>query len=306
MLTGPDCSHHQGNVDWRAVAGTHQFTYLKATDGVAYSYTSWFAYHLPRARAAGLVTGAYHFLLANHPGADQARFFVDTVDRSGGFDGLLAVADVERHSNGTGPSFGQVIDFAAVFGRMVPGHPLLVYTNRDYWVNGLGNPNGAQVGPLVHARWSATPGPLYGGWDHWTIWQHTDRATCPGITGLCDMNRFDGDRAQLVALTGKNGGLFMHLTEQQEKQIYNAIVSPTGRLAQTQRAASRHGYLARASDDDTPATVYFIAADHQSKLGMPVGSPLHDYLKSLQHIAGLSDRAVAVDPDVLDRIPTAS
>src|SRR4029450_7344599 len=113
-------------------------------------------------------------------------------------------------------------------------HPLLVYTSRDYWVNGLGNPHGAQIGPLAHARWSTTPGPLYGGWNHWTMWQNTDRATCPGITKPCDMNRFDGDRDELVALTGKNGGLFMHLTEQQERQIYNAIVSPTGRLAQTQ------------------------------------------------------------------------
>jgi GH25 family lysozyme M1 (1,4-beta-N-acetylmuramidase) len=304
MLTGPDCSHHQGDVDWRAVASAHQFTYLKATDGVAYRYTSWFATHLPRAKAAGLVAGAYHFLLSTHAGADQARFFVDTVNRSGGFKGILAVVDVERPPSGAGPSYRQILDFAAAFARLVPDHPLLVYTNRDYWVNVLGNPNGSRIGPLAHARWAATPGALYGGWSHWTLWQFTDHAISPGIARPCDMNRFDGDRDALVALTGR-GGLFVHLTEQQEKQIYDAIVGSRGRLARIETAVHRHGYLARNANDDSPATVYFVASDQQSKLGMPVGSPLHEYIKSLQRIAGLSDRAAPVDPAVLDQIPPA-
>src|SRR5262245_18479677 len=187
MLTGPDCSHHQGDVDWRAVATAHQFTYLKATDGVANAFTSWFATHLPRAKAAGLVAGAYHFLLSTHSGADQARFFVDTVNRSGGFEGLLPVVDVDRPASGAGPSYRQILDFASRFKQLVPNHPLFVYTNRDYWVNVLGNPNGVGIGPLVNARWATTPGPLYGGWTRWTLWQYTDHATSPGIARPCDM-----------------------------------------------------------------------------------------------------------------------
>ncbi|MCC7464476.1 MAG: hypothetical protein IT480_18685, partial [Gammaproteobacteria bacterium] len=32
------------------------------------------------------------------------------------------------------------------------------------------------------------------------IWQHTDKGSVPGIAGNVDMNRFDGTRAELMAL----------------------------------------------------------------------------------------------------------
>lgn len=207
MLTGPDCSRHQGAVDWGKVAGAgHDFAIIKATDGVSYRYVDWFTSNFPRVKATGLVPGAYHFISAHHPGADQARYFVATV---GDLDGVLAVVDVETGADGSHPTAARVREFATEFERLAPGHPLIVYTGRWYWRDILGNPYGADIGPLWHSEYDTgaevTDGPemdSYGGWSACTIWQYTSSGSCPGVAGNCDLNQFFGDRADLLALTG--------------------------------------------------------------------------------------------------------
>jgi len=85
---------------------------LKATEGVSYAGARWFVENWPRVRAAGgsrcttsWFRGAYHFLLFHRDGVEQADYFLDTVDRAGGWDDgdLLPIVDVElggeRHPN---------------------------------------------------------------------------------------------------------------------------------------------------------------------------------------------------------------
>ena len=200
-LTGIDVSRHQGVIDWPAVrrAG-HAFAILKATDSTSYQYIGWFRENFPRARAAGLVPGAYHFL-TRADGAAQARYYVAEVQRAGGFDGTLAVVDVETNVDRSHPSIDTARAFAAEFRRLVPGHPLVVYTGRWFWDGILRNPHGADLGPLWHSAYGAQPGALYGGWDRFTIWQHTSSGACPGVAGRVDLNRFYGDHTDLAALT---------------------------------------------------------------------------------------------------------
>lgn len=214
-LTGPDCSRHQGLVDWTAVARAgHSFGFIKATDGVTYRWVDWFHANLPKVKAAGLVPGAYHFLLDHHPGAAQARYYVTEVNRSGGFDGVVPIVDIEREADGTTPRFEHLVDFVAEFDRLVPGRPILIYTGRWYWVGVLGDPPGGwALGPLWHSEYDGlTPldadvanGPElehYGGWTDCLVWQHTSSGVCPGIASRCDLNLFYGDRAALLALAG--------------------------------------------------------------------------------------------------------
>lgn len=97
---------------WDRLAGTPGYVgaILKATQGTKYRKTSWFVANWPRARdaAAGRYgtswfRGAYHYVVFDLAGAPQADFFLDTVERAGGWeDGdLHPIIDVERGKEGT-------------------------------------------------------------------------------------------------------------------------------------------------------------------------------------------------------------
>ncbi len=84
-VRGIDVSHHQGPIDWRAVAesGVH-FAYIKATEGCDFQDADFFA-HWNGAGRAGIARGAYHFFTFGTPGKEQAANFA-------------AVVPVEPHS----------------------------------------------------------------------------------------------------------------------------------------------------------------------------------------------------------------
>ena len=207
MLTGIDASRHQGTVDWQKVAAAgHHFAFVKATEGTSYSYVDWYHYNAPRVEATGLTLGAYHFLRRG-VGAVQARYFTSTV---GDFTGRVAVVDVEKAANGTWPTITDVTDFVAEFRRLT-GHPLVVYTGRWFWVGYLGDPRGADFGPLWHSEYETSraevdngpEGDRYGGWPGATFWQWTSSGSCPGVTGNVDLNLFFGTVTDLSVLAGR-------------------------------------------------------------------------------------------------------
>lgn len=215
-MRGVDASHHQGSPNWTAArAGGYEFAILKATDRKPYAFVNWFHQELPRAKASGMVCGAYHFLRAGD-GVGQARYFVDEVTKEpGGFSGLLAAVDCESHPDGTFPSFDTIKAFVIEFKRLVPSHPLLCYTGHAFWTGNLGNPQGVAIGPLWHAEYEPSAaevadGPekgVYGGWAGPTIWQFTSNlgqigmGNVPGFSGAVDANLFDGDRNDLLQYT---------------------------------------------------------------------------------------------------------
>lgn len=200
VLTGPDVSHHQGAINWAAVAGAgHRFAWCKATEGRSFR-DSRFTANWSGIRGAGMVRGAYHFLRSDSDPAAQARHYLATV---GDLRGSMAALDVES-SGGSRPTGSQARAFVGEFRRLTGGHPIVVYTGRWYWRDTIGNPHGADLGPLWHSAYSASPGALYGGWDRFTFWQWTSSGSCPGIGGPCDLNHFYGDRAALATLTGED------------------------------------------------------------------------------------------------------
>jgi lysozyme len=227
MLTGPDCSRHQGTINWSAVkAAGHDFAIIKATDGTSYRYIDWFRTNFLKVRAAGLVPGAYHFL-NRADGTAQARYYVGEVNRAGGFQGVLAVVDVEKNADGTYPGISTVRAFVTEFRRLVPGHPLIVYTGRWFWVGYINNPYGADLGVLWHSEYESTQAEVddgpesdnYGGWPRATFWQWTSSGRCPGVSGNCDLNIFYGDRAALAVLAGSTPDLEDIMTPAQMTEI---------------------------------------------------------------------------------------
>jgi hypothetical protein len=69
------------------------------------------------------------------------------------------------------------------------------------------------------------------------------------------------------------------------------------------RAKQAPGYFAVTSSNSP--TAYYVAADHQSKLRLTRGSDLHNWIKDLHEIGGLSGEPLIVAQSNLDAIPDA-
>ncbi|HET6369970.1 MAG TPA: GH25 family lysozyme, partial [Nitrospiria bacterium] len=96
-VRGIDVSHHQGEIDWPAVAGAGtEFAFIKATEGRDFRDSN-FTANWQAAGRAGIARGAYHFFTFCTDGAAQAANFIATVSPPGGE--LPPVADVEFGGN---------------------------------------------------------------------------------------------------------------------------------------------------------------------------------------------------------------
>ena len=96
---GIDVSHHQGRIDWPAVAASGTaFAYIKATEGRDFRDRR-FEENWREAAAAGIPRGAYHFFTFCSPGLEQARHFLAVVPPEP--EALIPVADVEFGGNCT-------------------------------------------------------------------------------------------------------------------------------------------------------------------------------------------------------------
>jgi GH25 family lysozyme M1 (1,4-beta-N-acetylmuramidase) len=203
LITGIDVSHHNGDIDYRAVKDAgHRFVFIKATQDNDF-IDPMFPTNMARARAAGLAAGAYHFFDYTLDGREQADHFIDRVEAAGGIDGALPpVVDVECWAP-IGPSIHAVSaarlrDFVErVYERT--GVLPLVYTSVFMWREVVGNAEGFEDLPLWAACWGCDrPISIAPGWAEWTFWQE-GLTRIPGV-GRLDGNYFDGSRKQLKAL----------------------------------------------------------------------------------------------------------
>ena len=178
---GIDISHHQGPIDWVAVAHDNvAFAYIKATEGSDF-IDDRFATNWGAARAAGILTGAYHVFSLCAPGADQAAAFLDAAP----FDADLppavdlefsnacvdrpssAVVDVELSAfvAAVQDATGQVVTMY-VGQAFEARYPLAMFDTHPRWVlSYLRRPNGS-----------------------WAVWQVGGYASVEGIDGPVDLD----------------------------------------------------------------------------------------------------------------------
>jgi hypothetical protein len=102
------------------------FAIIKVTEGVTYTNPNWVGQR-ETARKAGLVTGFYHF---GRPGnqADQAAFFLSKLSL---VSGDFLAFDWED----TGVSCAQKDAWIKYVQDRVPGHRVILYCNKEYWLN---------------------------------------------------------------------------------------------------------------------------------------------------------------------------
>jgi lysozyme len=201
-IAGIDVSHHNGTVDWAAVARAGiAFAYAKASEGVNME-DGQFSANYAGMKGNRLLRGAYHFF---HPGSDasaQAANFLKVVPRLEPGD-LPPALDVEV-------SDGQVASAIAARVRTwlqtveaALGRTPMIYTSASFWNGNLAGSTGFERHPLWVAHYTMHPQPhLPAGFDRYAVWQYSESGTVTGVTGTVDLDRFDGTMDDLRALAG--------------------------------------------------------------------------------------------------------
>lgn len=124
MIKGIDVSSYQS--ESYATAGL-DFVFVKATEGTSYVNPKMTA-QAARARKAGLVLGFYHFLRPGDMKAQAAYF----VAKAASVEGDILAADWED----PGVSCAQKDIFVREVQRLRGStHRIILYCNRDYWLN---------------------------------------------------------------------------------------------------------------------------------------------------------------------------
>jgi lysozyme len=194
-----DISHHNDVADWDAVKGAGIVGIIhKATEGTSFLDED----YLSRAREAldrGFMWGAYHIATGASVPAQVDHFLrVAGVD-----DETLYALHWEDDPGGNAMSLNGAVEFMQRIGQRIGMHRCVMYS---------GNTAKEKIGSRdvdflgKHRLWLAQYGQspvAQRSWDSIWLWQYSDGNVgpqphgCPGITGECDTNSFDGLDAQL-------------------------------------------------------------------------------------------------------------
>lgn len=182
---GIDASHHQGDIDWRAVAGDGiEFAYLKATEGTTFTDPR-FARHRDAARAAGLEVGGYHYFQLCSPGVPQADHFASVLERLDGPRDLPGAIDLELAGSCAEPPAPDALltEVRAFLERVQQrtGRRPVVYLYPEFEQR-----YGFADDLADHRQWvrSLDRRPER----DWWIWQRSETGTVAGIDGPVDLN----------------------------------------------------------------------------------------------------------------------
>lgn len=191
---GVDVSHHNGSVDWNAVAAAGiSFCFLKATEGVDFVDPT-FKNNVVEAKAAGLLVGAYHFFHAGDAPSDQSDLFLKTID--GVQLDLPPVLDWEQGD----PNPNQA-SLAEVWLQNVAkktGKTPIIYSYSAF-LEGLKLDSRWRVFPLWIASYEPSPHIILP-WVTYLFWQTSESGTLPGVRGGFDTDVFNGSLTDLRAL----------------------------------------------------------------------------------------------------------
>jgi GH25 family lysozyme M1 (1,4-beta-N-acetylmuramidase) len=196
---GIDASHWQGTISWSRVATAgKKFVFLKASEGRTYVDPT-FSSNRTGARAAGIVTGAYHFARPDSTAGDalaEAHAFLAAATFVS--NDLRPVLDIEVNGGlGVSALTSWVRTWLDEVYRLT-GRRAIIYTGPSFWRNSLGDTQSiAQAGytTLWIAHWNVTtPTVPAGNWAGygWSFWQYSSCGSVSGISGCVDLDRANG------------------------------------------------------------------------------------------------------------------
>jgi GH25 family lysozyme M1 (1,4-beta-N-acetylmuramidase) len=216
MFTGPDVSEHQGDVDWKRVAGDHELAIVRVSDGDHRDpfYTEG---RVDAARAARLLLAPYYFARVASPqnnerdGAAEAAMVLGFAKSRGWrWPGdLPLIYDFETSNAQPNEKCARhVVQFVRAYHKS-EGHYPGIYTMPGFWAQILphlskGDRQVIAQCFLHQAEWGVEqPRPLEP-WDGAAIWQWTDSGSCSGVKGAVDMNRSLTSEQDILALAKRD------------------------------------------------------------------------------------------------------
>jgi lysozyme len=193
-VQGIDISHHQGEINWEALATEpYRFAYIKATEGGDHRDTR-FAENWKNALAIGLHTGAYHFFTFCRSGEEQAENFIETVPNVASM--LPPAIDVELAGNckdvpDKETLHKELITFAQMIESFYGQKPIVYATKTSYKMYF----NNEDVDGMQFWVRDMLKEPVLADNRRWLFWQYASNARLKGIKGNVDLNVFYGSEA---------------------------------------------------------------------------------------------------------------
>ena len=218
---GLDVSAWEPYVDWAKVYSEgYLYMFAKATQGIGI-VDSHFSSHWSNAKKAGLLRGAYHYLIMAQDPTKQADLFLSTVGNDLGE--LPMILDLESKYNETATN-KQILAVAKAWldrVEQVTHQKAMVYSTFFFFRDHVSIPNvgGAPAWAKDYPVWIAqylnhpateNDTPLQPkGWQDWKFWQYSQNGLVGGVTGDnniptgVDLNYFRGSADDLYAFAKK-------------------------------------------------------------------------------------------------------
>jgi lysozyme len=203
-VLGIDLSKWDGVWDAdKAKAAGAAFAFMKASQA---TFTDpLFTTHWSKAKTAGLLRGAYHYLDYTKPARDQANYFAALLKANPGE--LPPVVDYEQRRTDNNPVVARTFlrDFLVQMSSY--GYTPMLYTSPGFWIEyGEKNEPFWTKFPLWIAQYTTAAAPTVPlPWTRWTFWQYTSKGNGPayGTESLSlDLNRFNGTLNELLLFAG--------------------------------------------------------------------------------------------------------
>ena len=216
MLTGPDVSEHQGNVEWNKVAGDQELGIVRVADGD--HRDPWYTEERVRAvRRAGLLMAPYYFARVASPGNNQrdgkkeaAMALGFAKSRGWKWPGdLPLIYDFETNNAQPNEKAARhVVQFVQAYHASEKHYPG-IYTMPGFWAQVLPFLSAADRKLIARcflhqAEWGVSRPRELAPWKGPTLWQYTDHGRCAGVSGNVDMNRTVVPDEKVLALANRD------------------------------------------------------------------------------------------------------
>ncbi len=191
---GIDVSKWQATVSWSKVAADGvKWGIARVSDGTKYD-DAYFTKNYQGMKQNGIIRGSYQFFRPDQDPIAQANFYLNKLKAAGGLkpDDLPPVLDLEKNGGKSASGVVAAVDKWIAHMEKNTNRRPIIYTGSYFWdANAVTKKYSSY--PLWTAHYTSKPCPLVpNAWNKWTIWQYTSSGKVNGVSGNCDVNRFNG------------------------------------------------------------------------------------------------------------------